>query len=339
MPELDFYFSKHFTAIVPEKIINLVKLYSKNDDHIKKLYHENFVYGHQEILLQFCNLELSTQIIGVIQHGLSLDVNFDTRSPRFLGNYKTKYWAWSRETQVFAEANGKTNVRAIGAPWLYLREATKTSNINPTSETKILIMPGHSVAHTPDIENYEFKLKRARLFRDAIGGFEATVCLHAVDFCDWDTRRAFVSYDFKVECVGSSLLDPPWSTSSNRVRTLKTLMDLMQDHSHYVSDSFGTSLFYAINLGLKVAIFPEIYQATKTDLESATGVGPQWIKGLGYLQNLMPRVINGFSEAKDYVDLVNQKLGKDSMLESAELKELLDYRKNVYELPKNDRPW
>ncbi len=53
----------------------------------------------------------------------------------------------------------------------------------------------------------------------------------------------------------------------------------------------------------------------------------------------MPRVVNGFSEAKDYVDLVNQLLGKDSMLESAELKELLDYRKNVYKLPKNDRPW
>ena len=330
--------------IVPAKLLNLLSMYSTDGNFLQARFSENFVYGHQEILLKYCGLELSSQIIGVLQHGAAIP-NFleDIASPRFLGGRRTKYWAWSKTTQKNAKANGFDHVVPIGAPWLYLRKALNSKNPDQNSMSEsVLVMPSHSTGNAVNVTSFDIKCERAKSFREVVGDRKATVCLHATDFCDPETRRSFQKYDFTVECIGSSSLSPAWSPAGNRIGTLKTLLDIMSSHTHYVSDGFGTSLIYALNLEMKVAVFPDLKDFlvlnAKSNGKEEVYSGIRQMEDQ-FLPRYMPLLLNNFIDGAIYRNLTDDMLGADSVLSKEELRDTLEYRKNVYPLSGNFQPW
>ena len=329
---------------IPAKLVSLINLHSSDLKHAMGRYPDNFVYGHQEILLKYMGFEFSTQILGVIEHGAPLP-NFleDVRSPRYKWGRKTKYWAWSKETESLALKNGYKNIQAIGSPWLYLKNAISNEIDSKTSRSKrFLVMPSHSVGNLSDVADSSMKLLRAQKFREAIGNQMATVCLHPADFCDPETRESFVKFGFDVTCIGSSLIQPPWSSSGNRVKSLYTLMNLMKNHTHFVTDHYGTAIFYAIDLGLEIAIFPEIKQFQNLDF--GTSGNPNEFearikKEIKFLLEFFPAAINNFTLASKYTELSSKILGKDCIMSPTDLKQTLVLRHNVYRYNSNVQPW
>lgn len=329
---------------IPVSLVNQAHLLSTDSFFSKNRYAENFAYGHQEILLKYMGLDFSTQIIGIIQHGASrFDYLEDVRSPRFQWGQRTNYWAWSKETEELAKKNGHKNIKAIGAPWLYLKKSVEIE-LSPKEQTSktFLVMPSHSTGNASEIASLEAKSQRAKSFRDAIGDHFATVCLHAADFCDPDTRQTFEDYGFKVTCVGSSLIQPPWSSSGNRIKSLYTLLMLMLDHSHFITDHFGTALIYAVDLGLEVSIFPEIkkFQNLDVGLSQKKSVYEIGIRSeTEFLLAHFSQAINNFAPASEFSGISSRMLGLEEMMDSNELMETLQFRENVYLYNPEIQPW
>jgi hypothetical protein len=332
------------TLKLPEVLVNHINLLSSDSFLSKNRYAENFAYGHQEILLRYMDLNFSTQIIGIIEHGASRpNLLEDVRSPRFQWGRKTNFWAWSNETEELAKKNNFKNVKAIGAPWLYLKKSVETElKPSPHPSKKFLVMPSHSTGNASEIANLEEKKLRAKNFRDVIGDQYATVCLHAADFCDPDTRESFETYGFNVTCVGSSLIQPPWSSSGNRIKSLYTLMKLMLDHSHFITDHYGTALIYAVDLGLDVSIFPEIKKYQNLDVALSE---KQAIYMFGtrseteFLLTHFSEALNKFAPASEFSDICSRMLGVDAIMSSKDLKEIMQFRENVYLYNSDIQPW
>ena len=344
MPEIDFQKVNRLTRIIPDKIVSVMRVNAKSGDFAQNMYSEQFAYGHREILLKYCGIDYSAQIIGNLQHGiLGPNEPIDFRTPRFLGGFKSKFYVYSKSVESKGRASGFSDVYAIGSPWLYLKKSVSLRQVvNPVGGRRILIMPAHSQTNVWTRENKSQKQLRAELFKQAVGSSNATVCLHAVDFCDTETRNAFFEVGFEVTCLGLSNLNPPWSQSSNRVRILLDLMRLMQSHTHFVTDEHGTPLFYAINMGLEIGIFPEIrdvveYQLPNQSRENyfETALAQD---AKDFFSNNMASALNKFGTASDFTAIANSVLGVESIKSPAELREILDYRLGVY--PKSSvEPW
>lgn len=329
------------------RMANFISLMLRQESFLQRRFIENFAYGHQEILLEFCGLDLSTQIIGVIQHGAyGPPINaHNIKSPKYVSGYRTKYWAWCRETEELAKIKGYSHVKAIGAPWLYLRKATAGLNSqNANTGERVLVMPSHSTGNAVDMADQQMKDSRAKLFREAIGNSSATVCLHPADFCDPGTRKAFEKYNFALTCIGSSNFDPPWSPVANRVGSLNELLNLMTSHTHYVSDGYGTSMIYAIDVNMRIGVFPAIrnqqrLNANSTNKNHDYANGKYITEGEKLLLEYFPEAINSFVDGSIYRDLADKVLGVESVLSAEELINTLDYRKRVYRLSGDFHPW
>jgi hypothetical protein len=346
MGELQYSHSPEKLNKFSMRLVNLIALILKEEKFLQTRFVENFVYGHQEILLEYCGLELSTQIIGVIQHGAKLPITAENiQTPKYISGYRTKYWAWSKTTEELAKSKGLKHVKAIGAPWLYLRKGSNEQKYEKSlRKERVLIMPSHSTGNAVDMADSESKSFRAKLFREAIGNRTATVCLHPADYCDPTTRRAFEACDFKLTCIGSSNFDPPWSPVANRIASLKELLSLMNTHTHYVSDGYGTSMIYAIDLDMKIGVFPEIRHLQKLNANSTNknfdyANGKYLEVGSKLVEDYFPRAINEFVQGSVYRDLADTVLGVDSILSPEELRDTLDYRLNIYRLSGNFQPW
>jgi len=344
MPEIDFQKINRLTSIIPDKIVSVMRIHSKSGDFTRHMYSEQFAYGHREILLKYCGIDYSAQIIGNLQHGvLGPNEPIDFRTPRFLGGFKSKFYVYSQSTELKGRDSRFSNVHAIGSPWLYLKKSVNPKPpLDPVKGKKILVMPAHSQTNVWTRENKSQKRLRAQLFKQVIGSSMATVCLHGIDFCDSETRNAFSEVGFDVTCLGLSNLNLPWSQSSNRVRILFDLMQLMQSHTHFVTDEYGTPLFYAINMGLKIALHPEIRDVVEFQLPNPSRQdyfetnAAQDAKD--FFSKNMSSALNKFGSANDFEAIANNILGVESVKSPSELREVLDYRLGIY--PKSSvEPW
>ena len=295
------------------------------------MYSEQFAYGHREILLKYSGLSYSAQLLGNLQHGVYGPKEvIDFRVPKFLGGRVSKFWVWSKDIESQARGFGFQNVYAIGSPWLYLRAAIGSSN-GPrfVDKERVLIMGGHSQTNAWDVTSKSEKREYAKQYREVIGSREATVCLHAVDFCDLDTRNAFLEYNFFVTCLGSSQSTVPWTQASNRTRMLLELIRLMESHSHFLTDDFGTQLFYAINMGMEIAIYPELLFNKRYHSPNSQS-SHKLVNNIDYFSENMPGSLNKFGAASTLEFIANGVLGVSSLRLPGELREILDYRLGVY---------
>ncbi|MDO8646049.1 MAG: hypothetical protein Q7R42_05655 [Candidatus Planktophila sp.] len=342
MPEVKFSRIEQ-TLKIPDKVAKFVNLHTSSGDYMRNMFSEQFGYGHREILLKYCGLDFSTQLLGNLQHGVMLHHSYlDFRTPRYFGMRKSQFWVFSKEYEKLGRSLGNENVTAIGAPWLYLRDSVECEPQPVQKPEGILVMPGHSSGPYNSIASVQQKRARAKAFRQIVGTQKATVCLHATDFCNPDTTEAFLDEGFKVICPGSSNVLPYWAESGNRARTLHKIMSLMNSHTHLLTDRFGTHIFYAIDMGLKIGIFPEISELSPTrDLSGRKHVVDFSItdkEEFNYLRENIPEAINQFTESQKYQEISNLVLGRDAVMSPENLLETLDYRKHVY--PISDiQPW
>jgi len=341
MAEFKFNAIKKLAPVFSERILRFAMMHTKESLIAKEMFAEQFVYGHREILLKHAGLDYSNQIIGVIQHGMYYSGQLNYQTPRFIGGKKTKLYVFSKSDQEIAESLGHKHVHAIGAPWLYLRNSLESSRAFPTQrEESVLIMPYHSQSAVPDVSNLDTKLARAKAFRDAIGSMRSTVCLHPVDFLDPTARTAFREYGFNVTCIGSTA-GLAWSPSGGRVTALTTLHSLMSQHTHYLTDSVGTSLFYAVNMGMEIGIFPKIRGLIELN-QMVQGVYSDEIDkqlNYDYIDDHFSNAKDRFVSSAEFMQITNQILGTDSLLDPKALKEVLDYRPGVYPKEIGIEPW
>ena len=328
---------------IPNRISKLVNLHTSNGDYLRDMFGEQFSYGHREILLKHCGLDYSTQLIGNLQHGVfGPEDRIDFRTPRYLSGRRTHFWVYSKETETQGRSEGFKNVVAIGSPWLYLREAVARNEQALESTAGILVMPSHSQTSIVSSSSVIQKQERAKSFRKIIGTQKATVLLHAVDICDPETTEAYLDEGFRVLCIGSSSHIPRWSPSGNRIRSLHKLMSLMRTHTHLLTDDYGTHLFYAINMNMKIGIYPEIREhSSLEEFSSGRTIDQDALDSasiMRFLERKMPDSINQFTGSEKYQGIANELLGKESILNSAELLETLVYRKNIFPIS-SVQPW
>ena len=322
--------------MVPAKVANLIGKHSSGAASVNNMFVEQFNYGHREILLQFTGLDFSSQLIGNLQHGIFAPwSDVDYRTPTYLWGRKTKFWVFSKYLEVAGKKKGFKNVVAIGAPWSYIpRKLIELNHGKKDNSGKILIMPMHSQGDTINQSTVTQKNKRAKLFREASGSSEATVCLHYFDYLDIETTRAFKDYGFEVTCLGLGAISPPWSRATGRLTYLPRLMKLMDEHEFYLTDGFGTSLFYAIDSQMKVGIFTEIEKefsigarGLSTKLDSKSSARDE---SNHFFHQELPNLVNRFGYGHEYLSLSDEWLGKDCMRNPQELIEILDYKIGVY---------
>jgi len=328
---------------IPDKLAKIVSLHAASGEYMQNMFGEQFAYGQREILLKYCGLDFSTQILGNLQHGIfGNQVPIDFRTPRYLNGRKSSFWVYSKETENLGRSLGYESVTAIGAPWFYLRDSTGLNKDYAQTRNGILVMPAHSTPSAISIATKREKKQRADAFRQITGSQKATVCLHATDYCDPETTDSFIKAGFKVTCMGTSSLIPRWSQAGNRIRSLYTLMNLMTSHVSLLTDDFGTHLFYATDLGMRIGIFPKIRELLKIayvsegELDYVDSVQVQ--NDLTFLKEAMPDSIDQFTDSDKYLTLANQLLGRESVLSPAELLRTLIFRKNIFPIS-SVQPW
>ena len=350
----------HFSTLerrlkIPDKIAKLVNLHANSGDYMKSMFREQFAYGHREILLKYVGLDFSTQLLGTLQHGVLGNTYVENfKSPRYLSGRKSVYWVYSKALEKIGRSQGNDNVIAIGAPWLYLRDSTKDRLAVNLSAESYLVMPSHSQSTYVATSTVFQKKQRAKSFRDIVGSKNATVCLHAIDFCDHETVEAYLDQGFNVICAGSSSQYPAWSDAANRIRTLHKLMTLMMSHTHLLTDDYGSHIFYGIDIGMQIGIFPEIrkylvtkdiserknYLVTKDNVERNNLVDESlaFSNDLVWLGKHFKDSLNQFTDSHKYQEIANEILGRDAVMSPLELLAKLDYRKNVYPISEV-QPW
>ena len=120
------------------------------------------------------------------------------------------------------------------------------------------------------------------------------------------------------------------------------LHELMLNHTHYLSDGYGTSLHYAIDMGLTIGLFPKIkeLQILGNDGLGSKGFFQELdVREIKYLKEQVPTLVDTFGDGGEYLSFSRAMLGFDSVKEPEELLHLLDYRPNVYPLDLGAEPW
>ena len=342
MPEIHKSLIEKYVKF-PDKVVKFANLHNSSGNYMQNMFAEQFAYGQREILLKYCGLDFSTQLLGNLQHGVfgnNSPIYF--RTPRYSMGRKSTFWVYSKETENLGRSLGYERVTAIGSPWFYLRDSVGDKDEPAEIRNGILIMPGHSTPATFSISSRKEKQLRARAFRQIVGSQRSTVCLHAIDYCDPETTEPYIEEGFKIICMGTSSLIPHWSPAGNRIRSLYTLMNLMRSHESLLTDDYGTHLFYAVDMGMKIGIFPNIRDHLKLadDLEGELKYieSVQVQNDLLFIKNEMPDTINQFTHSSKYLSLANRILGRDSVLSSSELMRTLVYRRKVYPIA-SVQPW
>ena len=342
MAEIRFSTTENFFKF-PSKFATLVNLHTADGLYLKSMFGEQFAYGHREILLKYCGLDFSVQLLGNLQHGVDgRDSELDYRVPRYSLLRKSTHWVYSESYERNAKLLGYKNVVAIGAPWLYLKDSTVQNIEDIPKSNKILVMPSHSQVVFVTTTTLRQKKQRARAFRKVVGSQEATVCLHAIDFCDPEITESFIDEGFRVICIGSSSHSPKWSEAGNRIGTLYKLMTLMKSHSHLVTDSYGSHLIYAIDMGMRIGIYPEILQyfGTKdiSERKNPFFETEQRAKDLVFFKRNMPEALGQVTDSRKYKEISDEVLGRNKVRSPSELLEVLVYRKNVFPITPV-QPW
>ena len=277
-----------------------------------------FAYGQREILLDYAGLDRSTLLMGILQHGFSYqDDEADCITPRLRNFRRSPLWVYSAKREDSLRGKGYKNVKAIGAPWLYLPPASITPSIQ-TKGDSIVVFPIHtslSVNVSPSDSDIRRKI---RYWKSLSASCPLTICLYWSDYLEWGWRRIAIEEGVGITVVGVGELNPVWSPHSTRIDFLTNLRSLLGGYSHAIFETFSSGMIYAISGGLSVGYFPQ----TQTDYESRLQAH---VEGHRWMTTQIPGVIGEFVDANTLSDRSNEMLGVESFCTPDELKELLLY--------------
>ena len=292
-----------------------------------EMFKVQFAYGQREILTDYMGLDRSTLLLGILQHGFSYkDDPTDAVTPRLKNFRRSPLWVYSGSRASSLRNQGFANVKAIGAPWLYLPPVSAFPDIRAKGD-KFIVFPIHtslSVNVSPSESEIESKIK---YWKSLAGESPLTICLYWSDYLEWSWRRIAEAEGVEVTVVGVGQLEPEvWSTHSTRVDFLPNLRTLLQRYSHAIFETFTSGMVYAISEGLSVGYFPQ----TQTEYESQLQAhleGDQW------MARHIPGVVGEFIEARALAERNNEMLGLESFCTPDQLRELLVYEIGIVPKP------
>ena len=197
---------------------------------------ENRFYGHLYLLAQYCGFEGQPWLNGYLQHGWNATDGFGN----YLGGKRiAKKYVWSKRCELEIRNNGKNNVFAIGAPWLYLDDVYP--NQLTKTQTGTIAYPSHSSTWS---KLGDTSKDYATFLKDKY--CSVTVVLNRYDFAEQEIRKNY-------ETLGHSLathgIGTPWEKGFDPL-FLKNQRDLVTQFSKVVSNSMSTAVLYATSLGL-----------------------------------------------------------------------------------------
>lgn len=100
---------------------------------------DNDWYGHKRILADYCGLRVARPIFGYLPHGWNFDI------PSSIGKRRidlAPYFVWNTRHSMQAMAQGVSNVRILGSPFVYLYEMTFGGE--PPKGKGTIVFPSHS---------------------------------------------------------------------------------------------------------------------------------------------------------------------------------------------------
>lgn len=258
---------------------------------------ENRFYGHVHLLAKYCGLQGSPWINGYLQHGWNATDGFGN----YLGSKRSaNKYVWSKRCENIIKQNGKKNVFAIGAPWLYLPDVyPRVTNKNRSG---VVAYPAHSSSWS---KLGDTSFEYANFLKDKYG--LVTVVLHRYDYANMKVKQTYESVGHQVKTHGNGT---PWENEFDPM-FLKNQRDLLSGYSIVVSNIMSTPVLYATSLGLKAEIGgPVDYSITNADDKaSQTGDG---------LTDWNSMIVQS-------PDLWKEELGFDCKKSPQELKEILGW--------------
>ena len=291
-----------------------------------EMFKVQFAYGQREILTDYMGLDRTALLLGILQHGFSYkDDPSDAITPR-LGNFKrSPLWVYSENRASSLRQQGFKNVKAVGAPWLYLPPMSKPPTMMPNKD-RFVVFPIHtslSVNVSPNESDIRNKIK---YWKSIAGESPVTICLYWSDYLEWSWRRIAKAEGVEITVVGVGETVPVWSEHSARIDFLANLRTLLRQHSHAIFETFTSGMIYAISAGLTVGYFPQ----TQTEYESRL---QSHLEGDHWMTRQIPGAVGEFVEANALVDLNNEILGVESLCTPDSLRELLVYEIGIVPKP------
>lgn len=294
----------------------------KNILEIEK-FSDQFAYGHREILLRYMGLPTTTLLQGVLQHGVSteLDLLRNSRMPRVGLRRRSPFWVYSKSGEKYLRERGVSNVQAVGAPWAYLcgMNEVRPQKLSSALYEKYLIFPTHHSLSVHIPTNPSQIRRKIRIWKELASKQEITICLLWTEYLDSTWRQVCEEEGVTLTFAGVSFTNPVWSPHVSRVEFLPEIMKMLTNHTHCIFESPSSAIYYALSMGLSVGFFPET-QTRNWESES-----PIHKEELEWLRNNIPSMVGQFTEANHIESHWKDILGFDAVLSPSDLRQTMKY--------------
>jgi hypothetical protein len=289
-------------------------------------FEEQFMYGHREILLNYCmqsssNLNNFSILEGSIDHGFAIQENIWRLRKRNLTRAKRYVWN-DRAKSAYGE---DSSVFATGSPWLYLLSDLGLTPLNigtkiKKNPKKVVIFPGHNV---DTYFKYNIETIRQHFLPFVPEESQVTVCLFWTDFCDPSVRRKFTELGWNVESMGYVPRVPnPDSIQGGRPNFLLELFNLFIDTRLIITDNASTGLLYALTLDTEVMYVPSIQIKEHESIgNSLLGLDDNRPTGffsteIAWVSNYLPSLFETKTSPTKFLDFAWSELGYDNFLKN-----------------------
>ena len=209
---------------------------------------ENEIYGNRKILCEYAGVDQNTKAMGRIQHGWV----HDSLGRTLIRNRILDSYVWSKVAENFCKSNGITNIKAIGAPWLYLLKIMENFGWNIDEHPRgsrnideLWIYGSHSVGIDAGTQNEGLDKFLDAANRSA--GSKVFVLLYYTDFYSLNQNKRNHYKNIKIiTALGARL------RSSSSDAHLYVLFQILIQTKKIVLDIPTSALLYAISLGCEI---------------------------------------------------------------------------------------
>jgi hypothetical protein len=219
----------------------------------ERLYADQFMYGHREILIESLSLPRTSVFKGSVQHAWTgAEKNLSVVDLSYFLNEKKRSFVWSNKIKAELVKNGKKNVSLIPSPWSLIvrgyKQALALKQVHSvkTVPNSILYFPSHSYPYVSSdlTENLEE-------VKEFTKGFNlVTTSLYWIDFLDPSIRNEFAKFS-NVTCNGyrgPSANEIPQSPIGGRLYFLYSLLEKLLAHEVILFDDISTAFMCAVTL-------------------------------------------------------------------------------------------
>jgi hypothetical protein len=284
-----------------------------------------FSYGQREVLLKFANLEESSLLIGILQHGVgpTFTISSEWPTPRTKSLKRSRLWVYSKQSASELIANGATNVFPIGSPWLYSKVLDKYENFKNTSRLKFLVFPRHyDFTNTGEMTDQDI-LERIKIWKSIAGSADLEICLYWTEFFDAVWQRIAREEGVPLVCAGIPNTDPLWHPTNKRIDFYKNLRRIIDSSTHCIFEGYTSAIFYANDLGKNVGIYQ-----SESEFELLKREPYYQKQNLWLLQNV-PGLFKTCQRNETLDSITHELLGYEALLNSVDLARVLRFRKGV----------